>query len=327
MRITKKLAQELIDALDESREKISKEAEEILEEMGQMYDFAEYERRREKVEERIRNFPSYVKKAVSMITIAKTAGRPKKLDLVKRTHLFFLVRMLNKSNRDTKALLGSLLQPFIEDDISYKYVERLYSNEQVEMVLHNVFMLMLNKEGVSGKFAGDGTGYSLLITKHYRTNPKKKAKDYRYVFRMVDLETGLYVGIGYSTKSEMDAFHKAMKMVKDCGIQIDQICLDKYYSSRKVLKLFGKRTSVYVLPKKNISKIGLKWAKIFRKILEDPVQYLKTYFQRNLSEAAFSADKRRFGWVLRQKREDRQEMAMFSIALLHNIFTVRVAPH
>jgi len=109
----------------------------------------------------------------------------------------------------------------------------------------------------------------------------------------------MYVGVGYSTKSEMDAFHKAMKMVKEFGISIDSIALDKYYSSRKVLKLFGN---------------------------EDPVKYLKNYFQRNLSEAAFSADKRRFGWIIRQKREERQEMAMFSIALLHNIFTVRVAP-
>jgi len=141
-----------------------------------VYDFAEYERRKKKVEERINDFLLYVRKAVLTITIAKTAGRPKKLNLVKRTHLFFLVRVLNKSNRDTKALLGSLLQPFIEVEISYKYVERLYSDEQVEMVLHNVFMLMLNKEGVSGKFAGDGTGYSLLITKHYRTNPKKGQK-------------------------------------------------------------------------------------------------------------------------------------------------------
>jgi len=74
----------------------------------------------------------------------------------------------------------------------------------------------------------------------------------------VDLETGLYVGVGYSTKLEMDAFKKAMNMVKDFGI------------------------------------------------------------------SAFSADKRRFGWVLRQKREDRQEMAMFSIALLHNFFTICV---
>ena len=291
-----------------------------------MYDFAEYERQRKKIEKRINDFPSLVKVAASMITIAKSAGRPKKLNLVKRTHLFFLTRVLNKSNRDTKALLGSLLDPFIEDEISYKYIERLYSDEEVEMVLHNVFCMMLKKEGISGKCAGDGTGYSLLITKHYRTDPKKKGKDYRYAFRLIDLETGMYVGYGHSTKSEMDAFKKAMKIVKGLGIPIDQICLDKYFSSRKVLKLFKRKTAVYVLPKKNISKIGLEWAKIFKKILEDPIEYLKTYFLRNLSEAAFSADKRRFGWIIRQKREDRQDMAMFSIALLHNIFTVRVAP-
>jgi transposase len=45
-----------------------------------------------------------------------------------------------------------------------------------------------------------------------------------------------------------------------------------------------------------------------------------------VSEAGFSADKRRFGWMIRQKRDDRREMAMFSIALLHNFFTTRVVP-
>jgi transposase len=326
MRITKKLARELIGTLDDAREEISKESKEILEKYGQVYDFAEYERRRRKIEHKIKEFPSLVKEAASMITVAKTAGGPKKINLLGRTYLFFITRVLNKSNRDTKSLLGSLLEALIEDEISYKYIERLYSDEQVHMVLHNVHMLMLKKAGVSGKFAGDGTGYSLLITRHYRTNPHKKTKDYRYVFRLLDLETGMYVGVGYSTQSEMDAFNQAMEMVKDFGISIDQICLDKYYSSRKVLNLFGNDTAVYALPKKNISKIGPRWAKIFRKILEDPIEYLKTYFLRNLSEAAFSADKRRFGWIIRQKREDRQEVAMFSIALLHNIFSVRVAP-
>ncbi|MDH7507362.1 MAG: ISNCY family transposase, partial [Candidatus Thermoplasmatota archaeon] len=35
---------------------------------------------------------------------------------------------------------------------------------------------------------------------------------------------------------------------------------------------------------------------------------------------------RRFGGLIRQKREDRREMALFSIAFLHNIFTVRMRP-
>lgn len=237
--------------------------------------------------------------------------------------LFLFIVLIRSSNRYCESSL-EFFQPFLKFRVNYKYIERLYSDELVKLVLHNVFFSLIQLEGISGKFSGDGTGYSLTITKHYRTNPKKKAKDYRYAFRLIDLETGMYVGVGYSTKSEMDAFTKAMKMVSHFGIHIDSIALDKYYSSRKVLKLFNRRTSVYVIPKKNISKIGFKWVKIFKKIAEDPVEYLKNYFQRNLSEAAFSADKGRSGWVIRQKREDRQEMAMFSVALLHNIFAVRV---
>jgi hypothetical protein len=120
-----------------------RESKEILEKYGQVYDFAEYERRRRKVENKINEFPSLVKEAASMITIAKTAGRPKKINLLGRTYLFFITRVLNKSNRDTKSLLGSLLEALIEDEISYKYIERLYSDEQVTMVLHNVLMLMI----------------------------------------------------------------------------------------------------------------------------------------------------------------------------------------
>ncbi len=326
MRITKKVARELIDVLEENHEKISTEAKELKKAGRRVYDYAQYERLRKEVKDDIDEFASLIKEAASMITIAKSAGRPKKFNLLERTHLFFLVRIIDKSNRDTAVLLGSLLEPFIGETVSYKYIERLYSDDQVKMVLHNAFKLMLKKKGVSGKFAGDGTGYSLLISKHYSTTPEKEAKDFRYVFNVLDLVTGLYVGVGYSPKSEMDAFHKAMKMVKDFGISIDQICLDKYYSSREVLKLFGKKTAVYLIPKKNIANIGLNWSRIFRKILKDPYEYLKTYFQRNLSEAAFSADKRRFGWIIRQKREDRQGMAIFSISMLHNIFSVRIVP-
>lgn len=163
MRITKKVARELVKSLDETRETLSKEAKEILEKIGQVYDFTEYEKQRKDIEKRINEIPSLIKKAAAMITVAPSAGRPKKLDLVERTHLFLLTRVLNKSNRDTKTLLGSLLQPFINVEISYKYIERLYSDEEVEMVFHNVFMLMLQKEGVSGKFTGDGTGYSVLV--------------------------------------------------------------------------------------------------------------------------------------------------------------------
>jgi Transposase len=181
---------------------------------------------------------------------------------------------------------------------------------------------LLEDEGTSGSFSGDGTGYSLTIAKHYKSDPEKKGKKYRYVFRAIDLKTGMYAAFGYSNRSEKDAFNKAMKMLK--GVKIDSVALDRYYSSRSVLKLFDKKTAVYVIPKKNLTNFGLEWTKIIKRIVEDPVVFLKNYFKR--SEAGFSADKRRFGWRIRQKREDRREAAMFSIALLRNILTIRVRP-
>ncbi len=230
---------------------------------------------------------------------------------------------MNKSNRDVEELL-ELFEPLFGIKVSYKTIERLYSDEEVKMVLHNLFILLLREEGVSGEFAGDGTGYSLTVTKHYRSDPKKKGKDFRYVFRIIDIETGMYVGFGYSSRSEKDAFKKAMKMVKEMGVKINSISLDKYYSTRKTLELFGKETAVYVIPKKNLSRIGFEWLRVIERIVEAPHKFLKRYFKRNLSESGFSADKRRFGWLIRQKREDKREMALFAIGLLHNLFAIRV---
>jgi transposase len=317
MRITAKIAEEMIDVLEEIKD-------EIFPEENKKYPFAEWERKREKVKKRLRNLPEYVKRSVDMISFkGNGTGRKKKLDLEERVMLFLFARMMNKSNRDVEDLLV-MFGPLFGVQANYKYIERLYSDQQVRTVLHNLFILLLRDEGVSGDFSGDGTGYSLSVTKHYRTSPKKKGKDYLYSFRIIDVDTGLYVAYGYSKKSEMDAFNNAMEMLKTMGVSIDSMSLDKYFSSRKVLRLFGRETALYLIPKKNIVNFGLEWSRIIRRMIEDPYLFIKNYYLRNLSETGFSADKRRFGGVIRQKREDRQEMALMSIAFLHNIFTVRV---
>jgi len=316
VRITKKMVRELLEVLDEI-------VEEIRQEEKEKYPYAEWERKREIVKERLRKLPKYVREAVSAIRIEKRVGRPKKVDLEKRVMLFLFARLINKSNRDVEELL-ELFEPLFGIRVSYKTIERLYSDEEVRMALHNLFILLLKDEGVSGEFSGDGTGYSLAITKHYRSNPKKKGKDFRYVFRIIDLETGMYVGFGYSAKSEKDAFEKAMKMLKSMGVKVNSISLDKYYSTRKTLRMFDAETSVYVIPKRNLSRIGFDWLRVIERIVEMPYRFLKRYFKRNLSEAGFSADKRRFGWLIRQRREGRREMALFAVGLWHNIFAVRV---
>jgi len=296
---------------------------EIRREEKEKYPYAEWERKREIVKKRLRKLPEYVREALAMIRIQKKAGRPKELDLEKRVMLFLFARLMNRSNRDVEELL-ELFEPLFGFKVSYKTIERLYSDEEVKLALHNLFILLLKEEGISGEFAGDGTGYSLTVTKHYRTNPKKKGKDFRYVFRIIDIDTGMYVGFGYSNRSEKDAFNKAMKMLKEMGVKMNSISLDKYYSTRKTLKVFGKETAVYVIPKKNLSRIGFDWLRVIERIIEAPYKFLKRYFKRNLSESGFSADKRRFGWLIRQKREDRREMALFAIGLWHNIFAIRV---
>jgi len=89
----------------------------------------------------------------------------------------------------------------------------------------------------------------------------------------------------YSAKSEKDAFEKAMEMLKSMGVRVNSIYLDKYYSSRKVLRMFGKETAVYVIPKQNLTRIGFEWLRVIKRIVEAPHQFLKRYFKRNLSEA------------------------------------------
>ena len=75
----------------------------------------------------------------------------------------------------------------------------------------------------------------------------------------------MYVGFGYSR---------------------DQCSLDRYYSSRKVLRMFGKKIAVYVIPKRNLAKIGFEWLRVIEKIVEAPYRFLKRYF-KNLSEEVF----------------------------------------
>lgn len=38
------------------------------------------------------------------------------------------------------------------------------------------------------------------------------------------------------------------------------------------------------MPKKNISNIGFEWARILKRVAEDPLSFVKKHFMRNLSE-------------------------------------------
>jgi len=72
------------------------------------------------------------------------------------------------------ANLLPLFSLFDDVDISYKTIERAYSDPLVKMIIHNMFVILVKRKGIKqADLAGDGTGYSLTITKHYRSVREK----------------------------------------------------------------------------------------------------------------------------------------------------------
>ena len=57
-----------------------------------------------------------------------------------------------------------------------------------------------------------------------------------------------------------------------------------------------------------------------KRFVEDPKGYLREYYRRNQSESGIAEDKRRFGWRIAQRREDRADTAVFCATLWHNLF-------
>lgn len=328
MKITRKRANALYEILEEEHERIREESDEMPERIDGVPVTTLWERERRTVIDRLRRLPELVSEAATDLLIVRTRGRTPKLAPAQKTMLFLYARLTDRSNRDMEAMLA-LLGPVFDVSVSYKTIERLYSDEEVALVLHNLFLVLLAEEGVSGQTAGDGTGYSLHAGEHYRASPEKEGngdgeKQYRHVFHLVDLETGMYVAYGYSDVSEKAAFRKAIQFVEQQNLPFESVRLDKYYSSRKNLRELGEDVEAFVLPKENLSSFGSEWNAVLNRAAEDPAEYMDTYFERELCESYYAADKERFGRKIRQRREDRREMASFGVSVLHNLFSVRV---
>lgn len=288
----------------------------------------------------MRNLGPMIEEAVSNIKLIRveTRGRKPKLTLIQKVELLLIKHLIEKSNREMANMLVifSLLSDI---DISYKSVERLYSDEEVFLVLLNLHSLILRKKGISNPdCTGDGTGYSLTIKQHYASSAKKlKDKSNKkesnkkgsnrigcfiFSFRFMDLDTRMYIGYGTGFKSEQEAFYKAVKMVE--AMSMNSIRLDRYYALQKYVrlfeKLFGKDIMIYLIPKKNATIRGpWKWKEILEDFVNNTKGYLGEYFKRNQSESGFSEDKRRFGWKIPQKKPERIEANNFCTSLWHNM--------
>lgn len=269
----------------------------------------------------------------------ETRGARAKLTLEQKILILLLQRLFGKSNRNMSGML--ILFSWLTDvDVSYKTIERIYDDELVIIALQNLHMLILNKKGIKkANCGGDGTGYSLTIKKHYASSAEKlknklkdnKGKDKKskkrvfvYFFTLMDIETRMYIGFGTGFKSEQEAFKKAGELVKETGILIETIRLDRYYSAQKYVKELRKllgNVNFYLIPKKNVTiKGSWEWKRMLKQFVNDTKKYLEEYFKRNQSESGFSEDKKRTGWKLGQKKPISIETANFCSGLWHNLY-------
>ena len=278
-----------------------------------------YERRLRSVASELRGI---IEIAASSIAI-EHFGRNPTLDLGEKVFVLLSQEIYRQSNRKHAYLMPLM---GVETGIGYKVVERLDSDPLVIMVLHNMFVESIRRRGISTVDAsGDGTGYSLSMTKHYRTIREKDGESVKqgrfvYSFALMDLSTRMYVGYAISLRSEKDAYHKALDVIAEMHIGLQPVRLDKYNSGQSILDDFGENTKIFVIHRKNSRIRGRKgWRDIIRRFMEDPISYLREYFKRNNSEAGFSSDKRFLGGIMTRRRADRIETSGFCKGLIHNL--------
>ncbi len=282
----------------------------------------------------VRNLEPLIEEACSTLRVERGQGRTPEMSLKQRVILLLVKELFDKSNRNMEAML-ELFCLLTDIEASYKSIERLYSDPEVELAMHNLHVLILKKKGVSVvDGSGDGTGYSLQVSEHYASETQKrkdKAKEaepdakkaFAYSFKLLDLNSNLYVAYGTSFRSEQAAFHKAMAMFQALGLKLESIRLDKYYSCPSYFTEFD-GVKVFVLPKKNATVKGpWHWKHRMAEFVNNTEPYLEEYYRREHSESEFSADKRWFGWQVAQRRDDRIETAINCANLWHNLFSLK----
>ncbi len=334
MKVNTKEVRDVVSILDD----IVKEYKE--EHPEKKRDWRTYEQRvAERLKIAFRELKPLVHEAVASINFAsgETRGAKPALTVEQRVLALLIKHIIGKSNRNMAAMFAvfSLLSDI---DVSYKTVERFYSDPEVAAVLHNLHALLLKKKGVKNvEGSGDGTGYGLSIKVHY-ASAAQKLKDkiktgeeqehkkllFIYSFAMLDLKSRMYIGTGTSFRSEKEAYDAAISMAKSTGIDISSLRLDRYFSNQsdveKLVANFGK-IDLYLIPKSNATVEGpWDWKRMLFRFVTDVTQYLEEYYRRNQSESCFAEDKKRTGWRLGQKRPERIDTANMLTSLWHNLY-------
>ena len=105
--------------------------------------------------------------------IIHSPGHPYSVSLEQRVKLLLIKLLVGELNRMFANMLDTFSM-FSGIDVSYKTVERLYSEPDVVLAIHNLHVILLRRRGINDPYAtGDGTSYSLTVKKNYESHAHK----------------------------------------------------------------------------------------------------------------------------------------------------------
>lgn len=117
------------------------------------------------------------------------------------------------------------------------------------------------------------------------------------------------MAFGTSRRSERAPYAAALRWLNAQGIAVESTRLDRLYSRATVAERF-RGARFFFLPKKDVRRhTPHEWLAALREFVDHPISYLEEYSRREHSEAGLSADKRRLGWRIAQRRDDRIQAA------------------
>jgi len=114
-----------------------------------------------------------IQEAVSSIRIIPRPAHSQSLTLEQRVKLILIKQLVGESNR-MFANMFDIFSMLSGVDISYKTIERLYSDGEVIIAIHNLHALILKIKRITNSDAtGDDTDYSPTVKKNYEPNAQK----------------------------------------------------------------------------------------------------------------------------------------------------------
>jgi transposase len=275
-------------------------------------------------------------------------GRPP-TDAANIAKALLLQSFLGISNRVAEGfvrMLGPKLG--IDENFSYKTIERGYDREAVNAILDEVMRISNAPiEGLEKTFSIDGSGTPTRMKQNYahdreRQNKERKKEgkdapsnddafpkghhDYVYEVSTVGVEYKLIASYENTTdhsRGEMSFFKRAAMETKALHPATKMLCADGAFANRPVCEILNELgITPRTMPKRNATlkrKGVFAWTQMLMALLRDPQGWLRQYYLREASETVNSMLKRRNPWPLRKRLDDRKLTEDLLRAVNHNV--------